>query len=159
MTNCPHCRRTLALKVYIASRYEDRDEAIELKKWLEQHGFTVVAQWLTPKDDNQPMSKIKEDRALCGELGDRAVQDIFECDVLVAMSPRKAHGNGTGGRHVELGIAIGFQRGTVVLGEPENVFHFRKQTVLAFDRAYLPKAIALAYEQARTDSLLKGMLV
>lgn len=143
--SCPHCQRDPRIKVYIASRYEDRADALALKKYLEDNNFIVVAGWLLPQDDNQPMVAIKHDTKLCNVIGQRAVKDIDDCDVLVAMSPKKAHGNGTGGRHVELGIAIGLGRGTIVFGERENVFHHRSATLLVTEQPDLLNAIPFAY--------------
>lgn len=148
MKNCPHCFRDLALKVYIASRYEDREDALALKKFLEEHGFIIVAQWLTPKDDDQPMEKIKDNVELVQEIGERAIRDIYESDVIVVMSPKKAHGTGTGGRHVELGIAMGSQKGIVIYGERENVFHFSKVALHVQERNDLVIQIRMAHSDA-----------
>ena len=108
-------------KVYVAGRYQDRDDCIRIKDRLIQEGFTVVARWLEIGDAANPMSVIKADPDLCDAIATRDVEDIEDADVLVLCSPAKAHGSGTGGRHVEFGIAQGSGKSRILLGERENV--------------------------------------
>ncbi len=122
---------TNGIKVYIASRYEDRDDCLDLKRILEAKDYEVVSRWLLPSDADQPMAKIKSDPALCEANAKKDEDDIYEAHAVVVCSPLKAHRTGTGGRHVECGIVMGMvragmQKGIVLYGEPENVFHFRQ---------------------------------
>jgi hypothetical protein len=155
MPTCPHCYRDTGIKVYVAARYEDRDDALSVKKFLNEHGFAVTSTWLLPSDADNPMEKIKKTPGLCEQLSETAEHDITLSDALVVLSPEKAHRSGTGGRHTEVGIAIALNKGIVLYGSPENVFHYRKSilTVPWGERPGLVHAIQTAYEKSRHDRI------
>lgn len=116
----------MKLKVYLASRWEDREEIITYRDYLVKHaGIECTARWLTPAHPRL-RNKVTNDRKQARLIGTRDLEDIVRADAMIVFSPRKAHGNGTGGRHVECGIAIGRGMPILLCGIPENVFHCNK---------------------------------
>lgn len=114
------------LKIYLASRWEDREEIVTYRDYLEKHAHVVsTARWLTPTHPRLK-AKVAKDRKTGEVVQDRDLEDILEADAVVVFSPLKAHGNGTGGRHVECGIAIGTHKPILLVGVMENVFHCNK---------------------------------
>lgn len=99
------------LHVYIAGRSEDQAHALALRDRLEKHGIGCTSTWLKGFEDNW-----KKGALLC-------LTDIARADVVVMVNPRDVHRSGTGGRHTEVGIAIGQGKPVVVIGAAENVFH------------------------------------
>lgn len=113
----------MKLKIYLASRWEDRDEIIKHRDYLvKAAGIESTARWLTPTHPRLK-SVVARDRKTGKLVQSRDVEDILRADVVIVFSPKKAHGNGTGGRHVECGIAIGTNKTVLLCGIPENVFH------------------------------------
>lgn len=114
------------LRFYVAARWDDRDEALIIKKELERAKLLVTSTWLTPHD-NQSMDALKAKTNVVLECREKAIkdfEDIDASDVYVVYSPRKGFRNGTGGKHVELGYAIARGKLCFVIGERENIFHY-----------------------------------
>ena len=112
------------LKIYIASRWDDREDALLIKKFIEDKGLVCTSTWLTPHDE-QGMDALKN--AAIEKPRQRAVkdfEDIDDADVYLVYSPKKSHRNGTGGKHVELGWALAHGKRCVLIGERENIFHY-----------------------------------
>jgi len=99
--------------VYIAGRTEDQAVAVTLRERLARHGIACTSTWLGP---NGIIPDLKKAALIC-------LQDIARADAVVIVNPEKVHRTGTGGRHTEVGIAIGTGKPVVVIGKRENVFH------------------------------------
>lgn len=99
------------LQVYIAGRSEDQSAAKTLRDRLAEHGIGCTSRWLDGFIDNHRTAAV-----MC-------IVDIARGDAVVVVNPPKVHRTGTGGRHVETGIAIATGKPVVVLGARENVFH------------------------------------
>lgn len=112
------------LKIYIASRWDDRDDALMIKKFIEERGLICTSTWLTPHDE-QSMDALK--KAVIEKPRQRAIkdfEDIDASDVYLVYSPTKSHRNGTGGKHVEMGYAMAKGKTCVLVGVRENIFHY-----------------------------------
>lgn len=115
--------------VYLAGPYAARDRLAEYGEQLTRVGYILKARWLTRDAETQP-----EGAATEAPLDDRRrwasedLEDITRADMLVAFTAAAVDlppGFGTsGGRHVETGYALGIGRPVVLVGEPENVFHW-----------------------------------
>lgn len=55
------------------------------------------------------------------------VEDVYSCNLFVALMEADARNNSRGGRHVEFGIAIALDIPLVVIGNRETVFHHLPQ--------------------------------
>jgi len=120
---------------YLAARYTRRLELCDYRGDLEARGHSVPARWLNGSHqlDNhgRPLGEAGE---LLFEIGSPEADhhrqkfaqddydDVLACDVLVAFTEQPRSGNSRGGRHVELGIALGLGKPVVVIGPRENVF-------------------------------------
>lgn len=127
------------MKVYLAARYSRRRELCVYRDMLIAAGHEVPARWLNGEhqisDSGQPIGEAGE--ALVegddGAATDQAamlrqqfaledVQDVRDCDVLVAFTEPPRSGASRGGRHVELGLALGLQKRVIICGPRENIF-------------------------------------
>jgi hypothetical protein len=102
------------MKFYLASRFSRMTEMRKYKADLEAAGHTVVARWITGA------------HPLGGDVARYAaedVEDVVAADCIISFTEQPRSSNSNGGRHVEHGIAIGFEKRLVVVGHRENVFH------------------------------------
>lgn len=100
------------MKIYIAAPYPCRDEAIAVMRHLESQGHYVTSRWLKAPDE------------LADEHARKDLVDVAEADLLLAINPAAFEDAGTGGRHVELGYAIAFDKQIVLVGRRSNIFHY-----------------------------------
>lgn len=120
---------------YLAARYTRRLELVGYRAVLESLGHKVPARWLNGSHqlDNQGRP-IGETGELLFENGSADADhyrqkfaqddydDVLTADVLIAFTEQPRPGHSRGGRHVELGIALGRGIPVVVVGPRENVF-------------------------------------
>jgi nucleoside 2-deoxyribosyltransferase len=101
------------IRVYIAAPFELQSDAQYLARLLSMRPQPIgcTARWLTAGGTN--------DQA----WADRCVADVVRCDVLVALNPADWKRSGTGGRHVEYGIAVALRKPLVIVGQRSNLFH------------------------------------
>lgn len=119
------------MKIYLASRYGRRAELCGYKKILEELGYVVTSRWLSgdhaiggsdspPDGDNGEMSQQAiENRR---QFAEEDVEDVLACDLLIAFTEPETSPYSRGGRHVELGIAIGTLADVLIVGHRENIF-------------------------------------
>lgn len=108
-------------KIYLAARYRSRHIMRDWRAMLEAAGFIVTSRWINGGHDMDTDASNDEQRH---GLAMEDLEDIDAADVLVLWNPREHHGNGSGGRHVELGYALARRKPTIIVGERENVFHY-----------------------------------
>lgn len=105
-------------KVYLAARYSRRLELCRYRDDLHAWGAEVTSRWLD--EDRFEMS----DPAVAGRLerfATEVVADVLAADTLIAFTEEPRSENCRGGRHVELGIAIGAGKKIIIAGPRENV--------------------------------------
>lgn len=104
--------------VYLAARYVRREELAGYAVELRAAGIDVTSSWLTGahgQDDGN-----REQWALYAEDD---YNDLLDADTVVVFSEDPGVPNASrGGRHVELGLALGFGKNVVLVGPVENVF-------------------------------------
>jgi len=102
------------MKIYLASRYERKNELIPIAHELEELGYTITSRWIYGTHDNIS-------RLAC------AMEDLSDIDAAEAIILLSGHGDlkepERGGRHFELGYASAIGKRCFILGERENVFH------------------------------------
>ena len=127
------------MRVYIAGPYRARIALQHCAAEAERIGYTSTARWLTGDHEGQP------DAATDAPVTDRerwAREDLADIDkatvmiaftaeaaralphVGIAYPPDNAAFGASGGRHIETGYAIANGKTVVLVGEPENVFHW-----------------------------------
>jgi hypothetical protein len=108
---------TWPIRVYLAAKFDRREEMLRVYTWLCSLGYVVTSRWLTIEED-QLMSPDGPKWAV------NDVEDVLSSDVLVFFAePTGAVGAGRGGRHVEFGVALATGKEIIVVGKIENIFH------------------------------------
>lgn len=123
-------------RIYLAARYSRRLELCGYRRALELHGILVTSTWLNGEhqidDGGHPIGETGADLVERGG-GDRAAElrqhfavedlrDVRRSDALVAFTETPRSTSSRGGRHVELGVALGRGIPVIVVGPRENVF-------------------------------------
>ncbi|TWT58927.1 Nucleoside 2-deoxyribosyltransferase [Thalassoglobus neptunius] len=126
--------------VYLAARYSRRLELCEYRTALEANGIKVTSRWLNGfhqiGDDGTPINEEGEALVEEGDNGSRTEQsarlrlhfanedvaDVRSCNVLIAFTEPPRSSASRGGRHVELGMALGMGKPVIVVGHRENIF-------------------------------------
>lgn|SRR6185295_413284 len=127
------------MRIYLASRYGRRLELCGYRDQLQAAGHTVQAKWL----DGQ--HQISDRGTPIGEAGEALVEgddgstsekaaamrnrfamddfrDVTMCEMLIAFTEQPRVTTSRGGRHVELGIALGLMKRVWIVGPRENIF-------------------------------------
>jgi len=112
------------MKVYLASRYDRREEMKEHRKVLESHGITVTSTWLDEK--GSPTSDLgDESEVFYIEHAVKDLVDLEAADAIVFFSENPLEGFKRGARHVEFGYALRADKKMYVVGKyKENIFHY-----------------------------------
>ncbi len=100
------------LRVYIAAPFELQSEAFCLRRGLLSRGIHCTARWIDQGADT-----------FSAEWARRDKDDVARADMLVALNPEAYRRDGTGGRHVEFGLALMVHKPIVLIGTPTNIFH------------------------------------
>ncbi len=102
--------------IYLAARFSRRFELQGVRADLARAGHQVTSRWIDQRRD-------ATDTAEAAAVAHRDIADIELADCLIAFSESPRSGLSTrGGRHVEMGIAIGLDKRVIVVGPVENVF-------------------------------------
>ena len=131
------------MKIYLAARYSRRLELCEYRKQLESIDHVVTSRWLN--GDHQ----VSDAGIPIGESGEKLIEDdgsdsdatssncaaelrqqfaiedfrdVVDCDLLIAFTEPPRSQFSRGGRHVELGLALGMMKRVWIVGYRENIF-------------------------------------
>lgn len=105
------------MKIYLAASYSRREEILEFKNVIEQIGHTVTSRWILEHRDAYTSHEMRE----CAK---EDIEDIVTADMLIAFTESSSHTNRRGGRHTELGVALGLSMPIIRVGpEEENIFY------------------------------------
>jgi len=134
------------MKIYLAARYSRRMELCGYREQLQALGHTVTSRWLNGNHQidtsGKPIGETGE--ALVegddGSQDARATQlresfaredmnDVAAADLLIAFTEPPRSNASRGGRHVELGIALGMGKDVTVIGHRENIFCWLPEVV------------------------------
>lgn len=137
--------------IYLASRYSRREELCGYRTLLQKHGHVVNARWLNGKhqisDAGVPIGDEGE-RLVEGDCGstdpaaaalrqsfaEEDLRDLLEADCIISFTEPPRSTASRGGRHVEHGFVLGWNRiaameglntkRVIVVGYRENLFHW-----------------------------------
>ena len=110
------------MKAYVAARFEQKTEMKALVPLLAEHNIQVHAHWLD--ETISPTSQLSDlTPAYCTEQALVDLKDIQACDIFVFFGDEFAKTT-RGGKHFEAGYASGLGKRIVVIGFPENIFHY-----------------------------------
>ena len=131
--------------VYTAARYSRKNELRSLVTVFNEHNITVRARWLD--ETHAPETTLHDvSPAFCRETATIDMEDIDACDTFVFFSEDPTIGIPRGGRHVEFGYALARGKRLVVIGGPENIFHFLSQVVHYPNLQYFLEAEGISNE-------------
>ena len=111
------------IKVYLASRYSKYKSMQVVRNFLESEGFLVTSRWINGDhqiDDEGLSSEAKEEERVRFAVED--IEDLKESDIVVCYTEKPRTTKSRGGRHVEMGMAIAWEKLVFVVGHRENVF-------------------------------------
>jgi nucleoside 2-deoxyribosyltransferase len=137
----------MSRRIYLAARFSRKDELAGYKSDLERAGLIVSSRWLTGAHDWSGTDDDEIPEAALVPFAIEDLEDIDACDILVAFLETPDAGYMSGGRHVELGYALGRGKSILTVGErPENVFHAGMDRVTTWPEAL--SALTRAIEPA-----------
>ena len=127
------------MRIYLASRYSRRVELCGYRNQLTAAGHTVQAEWLNGdhqiSDSGKPLGESGESlvegddgstnvraAALRSKFAQDDFRDVAMCELLIAFTEPPRSSASRGGRHVELGLALGMMKRVFVVGYRENIF-------------------------------------
>ena len=127
------------MRIYLAARYGRRSELCGYRDRLEAMHQNVTSRWLNGNhqigDGGNPIgdageslvegddgSDSPEAAAMRERFAIEDMKDVIHADMLVAFTEPPRCAPSRGGRHVELGMAIGMAKQVVVIGYRENLF-------------------------------------
>lgn len=123
-----HHARALGTRVYLAADFARQAEMREVRDALAAAGVAVTSRWIdvdvttgaeqTMVTDARPGS-LEAIRNSDHALDD--LEDVRRADVLVQFTTGE---KARGGRHVELGFAIGMGKRVAIVGPREHIFHW-----------------------------------
>lgn len=98
--------------IYLASRYQRKDEMAINAQLLRNMGHKICSRWHDIEPDYINAALID-------------INDINKCNMIVMFTEDKDNlpKSNTGGRHFELGYAFAKRIETIIIGEVENAFH------------------------------------
>lgn len=126
--------------IYLAARYSRRLELCGYRAELAEHGIDVPARWLNGShqldnagnaigdhgealvEQHDAHGSAEAPAPLREKFARDDIEDVLAADILIAFTEAPRTSNSRGGRHVELGIALGARIPIVVVGPRENVF-------------------------------------
>ena len=127
------------MKIYLASRYSRRIELCGHRKRLEELGHVITSRWLNGghqiSDVGVPLGENGESliegddgstdvrsASLRSKFAYDDLEDVIASECLIAFTEPPRSNASRGGRHVELGIAIGLKNPVIIVGPRENIF-------------------------------------
>jgi hypothetical protein len=114
-------RRMQHPRIYFAARTGRQEELREIAEHLTVEGAEVTSRWLFSEPlTNSELSALGRAPA----LAQMDLDDLARAQVCIAFTEGTTTANaGRGGRHAELGIALGLGKRVLVVGPREHVFH------------------------------------
>lgn len=109
-------------RAYLAARYSRREEMLGHLPALGMVGLTVRSTWLHGSHESDA-SAIALDPDLLGTLAAEDFREVVAASVFITFTEGPEVGFTSGGRHVEMGIALAASLRCIVIGPRENVFH------------------------------------
>jgi len=109
--------------IYLASQYARKEELRGYAKEATAAGLLVTANWLNERWP--PHTTLHDVRpATMRKYAEKDKADIERSDVFVLFAEHPHKHPPRGGRHVELGLALGESKRVYVVGAHENIFHY-----------------------------------
>ena len=121
------------MRIYLASRYERAMEMYDYAVRLAGMGHDVTSRWIHHAvwKDKDPLRELRESVNAnqhsipmeAASIASEDIVDIYRADLVVCFTEQPASGYGRGGRHVEFGIALAYNKKLATVGPRENNFY------------------------------------
>ena len=112
--------------VYLAARYSRREELLGYRRQLEALGIEVSSRWLLGQhqatDEQLYAAPHTPGGRWATQIASEDFADVMAADTLIAFSEAPRSTRTRGGRHTELGVALGAGKRTIVCGPIEQIF-------------------------------------
>ena len=109
------------MKIYVAADLDQQKEARTLADALTERGHEIVSSWAYTLGIRElEINGTREEKA---NIAVAEIGEIRSADCLVVFT-KEGFQYSLGGRHVEMGIAMGNGIDVIVIGPRENVFHY-----------------------------------
>lgn len=115
------------MKIYLCSCYSRRQELCGYREVLSSLGHEITSRWLDtewPTNERGSTAAPDEHRE---EYSIKDMNDVQAADCLIAFTEPRESAGGRGGRHVETGMALAWNKRVVVVGHRENIFCYLPQ--------------------------------
>lgn len=110
------------MNFYLAARYSRRDELQGCLAELETRGHVVTSRWV--REDHLITEQDVLDRPWLGAACAREdFDDVAAADAVLVFTEQPRTAPSRGGRHVELGLALAWDKRIAIVGPRENIFH------------------------------------
>lgn len=118
----------LSTKIYLASRYDRLHEMQGYRDLLQGAGYAVTSRWVSGEHEMKEHHDFQHKYPECNiAFAVEDLEDVIRSDWVISFTEPLESPTRRGGRHVELGIAIGYKKRLIVIGHRENVFHYLPQ--------------------------------
>jgi nucleoside 2-deoxyribosyltransferase len=114
------------VRIYLASRFENRPKLIQARSALEESGHVVTSRWLEVTDRPIPSEDSSQWAAHAALWSEYDLEDVASADLLICDLTCEVQGM-RGGVHVEVGYALGQGKPVWVIGRRPNVFFFSRR--------------------------------
>lgn len=117
------------MKIYLAARFGDKMQMRDVRTRLQDAGHEVTSQWIDVEhSDDKAHTVTDEDRVRFARM---CIDDVLRADALVTFSCERKDSQIGGGRHVEFGVALSYDKIIVVVGpKGEHIFHYLPQVTM-----------------------------
>jgi nucleoside 2-deoxyribosyltransferase len=121
------------MKIYLAGPFTDRDKLQDVADQLKGLGHEITSSWLygseqipesmtdNVKDYVTGKTHHDESWSVFGKIATNDIEDVREADTLVKFHTDDLEYR-SGGKFVEMGVALGLGKGVIIVGAPEQVF-------------------------------------
>lgn len=110
------------MRIYLAARYSRREELCGYGATLDEMGHTITSRWLNGNHQIDRGLSVEREQNERVRFACEDRDDVYRAQLLIAFTEISRSSNSRGGRHVELGMALGSKMPVIVVGPRENVF-------------------------------------
>lgn len=108
------------MRIYLAASFARREEMQERAATLRAMGYVVTSRWIDGGHEAENGISAADPNHV--GFANEDLQDIEDAHVLIAFTEPPNTRFGRGGRHVEMGFALGIGNIVIVVGHRENIF-------------------------------------
>ncbi|MGB3330136.1 MAG: hypothetical protein WBA46_14340 [Thermomicrobiales bacterium] len=129
------------MRVYLAGRFSRKDELGPVSQQLMHEGHVVTSRWLTGAHDWNGVPDEEIPEYAQAWFGRDDLDDIQAADAIVCFTEESGTGPARGGRHVEMGFALGLGKTVIACGPIENVFYALPEVIKCQSVAEVRRAL------------------